>query len=427
MTATARRSARPTDLLALAQARQDAFLADLAALVAIDSGSHSPRGIGRVADWTAARLERLGFTVERHRRPEARGHVHGDVLIARRAGALSRAAGGRRVLLAAHMDTVFEDGTAAARPFRVEETRAHGPGVSDDKGGLLAGLTALEVLAEAGCEDWAELVFVATGDEEIGSPASRPLTEAACEGVDVALALECARENGDVVIARKGVADFLLTVTGRAAHAGIEPERGANAALAAAHLVVELQNLNGRWEGVTVNVGTVRAGTRTNIVCPEAELGVEVRAATAAGLAAARRAIEGAAARPAVAGTTVAVRQLDECPPMEATDASREILRRAREAATALGLSLGAAATGGVGDANYIAGTGVPVLDGLGPVGGADHTPREWLRVDTVPTRVALLAALIAAVGGRGGAHGPVRASVPAPQDLRVLDRRDRC
>ncbi|MFE6338533.1 M20 family metallopeptidase [Streptomyces sp. NPDC057798] len=394
---------RPADLLVPARSRLERYLHDLAGLVAIDSGSYSPDGVNRMADRVEASLTALGFAVERIRPPAAQVPGTGDVLVARKAGRLSVAGGGRRILLAAHMDTVFEDGTAAERPFTLDGTRAHGPGVSDDKGGLLAGLAALDLLHEQGVAGYAELVFLATPDEEIGSPVSRAVTEQVAREVDYALGLECARENGDLVIARKGVADFRLTVTGRAAHAGIEPERGANAALAAAHLVVALQALNGRWDGVTVNVGVVRAGHRPNIVCAEAELRLEVRAATAADVRTVRRAIEDAAACPAVPGTAVTVEQLDDCPPMEATAASHRMFAAAERSAAALGFTLGATATGGVGDANLIAGAGVPVLDGLGPVGGADHSPQEWLDTSTVPQRIALLASLIVALGDSGG------------------------
>lgn len=278
MSAPARSAVTAVELLPLAEAALPRYLADLAELVAVDSGSYSPHGVNRVADLLATRLHGLGFTVERTSPAPGKGAPVGDVLVARRAGRTAASAGGKRILLAGHMDTVFEDGTAAERPFSMVGAIAHGPGVSDDKGGLLAGLTAVEILLRAGWDDYAELVLIATPDEEIGSPASRPVTERVAAGADYALALECARENGDLVTGRKGVADFQFVVTGRAAHAGIEPERGANAALAAAHHVVALQELNGRWPGVTVNVGVLRAGTRPNIVCPEAELRIEVRA-----------------------------------------------------------------------------------------------------------------------------------------------------
>nr|WP_223189073.1 M20 family metallopeptidase [Streptomyces sp. TRM68416] len=387
----------------LARARGADYLHDLEELVSVDSGSYSAEGVNEVADWIERRLERIGFTVERVRLPSPPdGHRTGDALVGRRRGTLPESEGGRRILLAGHMDTVFDNGTAAARPFRIDGSTAYGPGVSDDKGGLLAGLTALEILCDLGADAYDELVLLATPDEEIGSPASRPLIEATAAGVHFGLGLECARENGDLVIARKGVADFRLTVTGRAAHAGIEPERGANAALAAAHLTVALQALNGHWDDVTVNVGVVRAGTRANIVCPRAELRIEVRAATTADIQRVTRAIREAADQPGVPGVTVEVEQLDLCPPMEDTPASRRMFDHARAAARAAGIELGAAATGGVGDANFIAGAGIPVLDGLGPVGGADHTPQEWLDVTSVPQRIALLADLIASLGTAG-------------------------
>ncbi|GAA4986526.1 M20 family metallopeptidase [Kitasatospora paranensis] len=395
--------ARPTrpapagaDLLPLARSRMPSYLADLAELVAVDSGSYSPDGVNRVADWFEHRLGRIGFTTERVPVGPVEGRPCGDVLVGRLAGTLPADRGGARILLVGHMDTVFEDGTAAARPFTLDGALAHGPGVSDDKGGLLAGLTAAELLVDQGLTGFAELVVLATPDEEIGSPASRPVTERIAAGADFALGLECARENGDLVVERKGVADLRITVTGRAAHAGIEPERGANAALAAAHLVVELQALNGRWPGVTLNVGVVRAGTRVNIVCPEAELRVEVRATTTAGLGTAVDAIAAVAARTAVDGTTAQVEQVDLCPPMEFTPAAREMLRLARTVAAELAIDLDGASTGGVGDANLTSGLGIPTLDGLGPVGGADHSPEEWLDTAGAPGRIALLAGLVA-------------------------------
>ncbi|MGW4523370.1 M20 family metallopeptidase [Amycolatopsis sp. NPDC004378] len=380
------------DLIALLHAgAHDAlpgYLEDLAELVAIDSGSDDPEGVNEVATWVAGRLSDLGFRLART--PLA---GRGDAVVGRRTGRAVRAC---RILLVGHLDTVFDRGTAAARPFSVVGNRAHGPGVSDDKGGVLAGLAAVKLLLDNGFDEFGELVFLATPDEEVGSPASRKVTEAVAAGADVALALECARENGDLVIARKGVADFHIRVTGRAAHAGIEPERGANAALAAANLLLELQALNGRRAGVTVNVGVLRAGQRTNIVCAEADLNLEVRSVTRDGMEWAAKAIHERAGQLLVEGTSAVVTQIDDCPVMEDGPAARALFERARSLGRHLGLELGAAATGGVGDANLIAGLGVPVLDGLGPVGGADHTPEEWLDVASVPGRIALLAALIA-------------------------------
>ncbi|MFJ7154446.1 M20 family metallopeptidase [Streptomyces sp. NPDC101118] len=396
MSAATRPQPSTRTLRARAAARHSEYLADLAALVAIDSGSYSPDGVNRVAAWLADRLERCGATTQTVPVGRYRGRALGNALVARKKGSRSAADGGRRILLAGHMDTVFEDGTAEERPFSLDGALARGPGVSDDKGGLLAGLSALEILTEDGFDDYDEIIFWATPDEEIGSPGSSALTRALAAEADFALALECARENGDVVIARKGVAEYVITVEGRAAHAGIEPERGAHAALAAAHLTIALQALNSRETDATINVGILQAGTRPNIVPDKAELHVEVRATAAACLDRIGHALVEAAARLAVPGTTATVRQLDLCPPMEATNAGRHMLALAHSAAAGLGLTFGAAHTGGVGDANTVAAAGTPVLDGLGPVGGADHSPEEWLDTATITDRVTLLALLIA-------------------------------
>ncbi|WP_350347724.1 M20 family metallopeptidase [Agromyces sp. G08B096] len=384
--------ARPAgaDLLAAARRLDAAFRRDLEAAVSIDSGSWSPDGVGRMAAWAADRLTADGFLVERIPTPETAGARFADVVVGRRRGT-----GSARVLLFAHLDTVFADGVAAERPYRVSGDRAYGPGVCDDKGGLVAGLTAARVLAETGWDGYGELVLAFTPDEEVGSPASRDILAALASESDVALCLECARENGDLVGARKGVADLRVTVRGRAAHSGVEPERGVNAAVEAAHLVLEFQGLSATRPGLTVNVGRVRSGSRPNIVPDGAELQVEVRAERTDDLLAAFDAFDDRAARPVVTGAAVSIERLDVCPPLEpaATDALAAVARRVGKE---LGLAFEIARTGGASDANFVAATGVPTLDGLGPVGGGDHGVDEWLDLASVPERVALLAGVIA-------------------------------
>ena len=171
-----------------------------------------------------------------------------------------------------HMDTVFEPGTPSARPFRLDGNIATGPGVTDMKAGLLAGLYALRAIGEVPFE---RLTFIANPDEEVGSQTSTPHIRAAAADADVALVLECGRANGNIVSSRKGIADLRIVVHGRAAHAGIEPEKGRHAILEAARIVREVQALNGRWPGVTFNVGTINGGTRPNVVPDRCELAVE--------------------------------------------------------------------------------------------------------------------------------------------------------
>ena len=199
------------------------------------------------------------------------------------------------------MDTVFDPGTAAERPFAIDaDGIARGPGVTDMKSGLLAGLYAVKALVAAGPLPFERLTYVANPDEEIGSPTSTPhIREIAAES-DVCLVLECARANGDIVSSRKGILDARVRVDGRAAHAGVEPEKGRSAILAAADLVTRLHALNGRWDGVTINVGVIEGGTRPNVVAERCSFEVDVRAVRRADLEAAEaeiRAMLGVARR----------------------------------------------------------------------------------------------------------------------------------
>ncbi len=263
------------------------FLVDLERLCSIDCGSYTPAGVNEVAEWVEAFLARLGAAIDR--RPDPGGRF-GDTVIGTIEG---RSAPGPRVLLIGHTDTVFDEGTVAARPFRIEDGSAHGPGVSDMKGGLLAGLYAVRAVVEASRASAAfeRLVFVANPDEEIGSPSSTPHIRALAATSDACLVLEGARANGDIVSARKGIVDLRITIRGRAAHAGVEPEKGRSAIAAGANLVTAIRALNGRWPDVTANVGVFRSGTRPNVIPDLAELEVDVRGMTRASLEAAVAAV----------------------------------------------------------------------------------------------------------------------------------------
>ncbi|NES14823.1 MULTISPECIES: M20/M25/M40 family metallo-hydrolase [Micromonospora] len=377
-------------LLAAAGDRLAAYHERLAALVAVDSGSGHVDGLRAAGDLVQAWCLAAGMAVEREPVTDPAARPLGDVLVARRRGT-----GTRRILLAGHLDTVFPPGTAAARPFRVQDGRAYGPGVSDDKGGVLAGLAAVEVLAALDRHRYGELVLVCTPDEEIGSPGSRPLLRTLGAEADVALCLECARDNGDLVSARKGVADLEVTLRGRAAHAGIEPERGANALLAAARLTVALDQLNGRWPGVTINVGVLEAGGRPNVVADRARMLVDLRAWRVSEYEAALAEIRRLVAQPAVSGVRADLAVHAPTPPWEPGAGGRRLAELAAKVGAGIGVPVAHTATGGCADANLLAEAGTAVLDGLGPVGGADHSPGEWLDLDSVVPRVALLAALI--------------------------------
>jgi glutamate carboxypeptidase len=293
---------------------------------------------------------------------------------------------------------VFEEGTAADRPFRIDGDQAYGPGVCDMKSGLLVGFFAVELLLEAGALQ-GSVVYVCNPDEEVGSPFSKPIIREAAEEADVALVLEPARSGGRVVTARKGVSDLRIRVTGRSAHAGVEPEKGASAVLEAAHKVVALHALNGRWPEVTVNAGEVSGGTRPNVVAERSSIHVDIRAPDEDTLQQAERAALLIAETSTVPGTTSTVRLSANHRPMERTEGTARLFEAARAMGAELGIDIGETATGGASDANTTSAAGTPTLDGLGPVGGDAHTPVEWLDLGSVVPRVALMAALIARAG----------------------------
>jgi len=366
-----------------------AYLDDLRRLVGIDCGSYTQAGVDEVGRWVAAFFTELGATVEV--RPDPAGRLGGTVV-----ATFHGRPGGPRVLLIGHMDTVFDPGTAAERPFRIEDGVAYGPGVTDMKSGLLAGLYALKaIIVERGGLPFERLVFIANPDEEIGSPTSTPHIRAFAADSDVALVLECARANGDIVSARKGILDLRLVIHGRAAHAGVEPEKGRSAILEAARIVAELHELNGRWPGVTVNVGLIGGGTRPNVVAERCSLEVDVRATSREALETVEAEIRRIAEATEVPDTTVEFQPMARWWPMEKLERSGRLVEHAQAVAGALGFTVADASTGGASDANSTSGMGVPSLDGLGPIGGNDHAPSEYLDLDSIVPRTTLLAGLL--------------------------------
>ena len=368
------------------------YLADLERLVNIDCGSYTPEGVNEIGRWVTGFLTDLGADVDLRPDPEGR---FGNTVVATFDGR----AGAPRVVLIGHMDTVFDAGTVAERPFRVDNGIAHGPGVTDMKSGLLAGLYAVKaVLGELGGLPFERLTFVANPDEEVGSPSSTPHIRAAAADADACLVLECARANGDIVSARKGILDVRIVVHGRAAHAGVEPEKGRNAILEAARIVRQLHELNGRWPDVTVNVGKISGGTRPNVVPDRCEIEVDVRATTGDGLDAVEAALREIAAATEVPDTTAELEVMAGWRPMEKLARSGHLVEHAQSVARRLGFEIKDTSTGGASDANSTSGMGVPSLDGLGPIGGSDHSPAEYLELDSVVPRTALLAGLLLAI-----------------------------
>jgi len=385
------------ELQAFAESRQASFTEELRTMVDIDCGSYTPAGVNAIADRCERRFVQDGWLVERRQHVPPDGEPQlGDLVIGR-----TGSGDGSRVLLIGHMDTVFDEGTAAARPFRTVGTLAYGPGTSDMKGGLLAGFEAVEALRQTGADSEHTITYICNPDEEIGSPFSGPAIRELAVEHDVVFVLESARANGAVVSARKGVTDYAIELRGRSAHAGVEPEKGASAVLAAAHLTVALHALNGRWPGVTVNVGVAGGGTRTNVVPERADLHVDLRSPDEDSMREAEEAIRAACLESVVPGVEVVLREHGWHRPMERSGGGGALAELAIMIGKELGLELSETATGGASDANTTSAAGVPTLDGLGPVGGDAHADGEWLDLSSVPVRVALLAALIDRAGDR--------------------------
>jgi glutamate carboxypeptidase len=381
------------------------FLADLERLVNIDCGSYTKSGVDEIGRWFADQLTDLGAEIS-----ISPNEPLGDTVVS----VLSGGSGSGHALLIGHLDTVFPDGTAAERPYAVKDGRAYGPGVNDMKAGLLAGIFALRALralatAAAGRQvapaDWlpfGQLTFVGNPDEEIGSPVSTPVIRGVAETADVCFVLESARANGDIVSARKGIADYVIRIEGRASHAGVEPEKGRSAILEAAHKTLALTSLNGRWSGVTVNVGVIAGGTRPNVIAEHCELEVDLRATSRADMESAEAEITEICMRSTVPDVLCTINRRHRWWPMEKGESTGLLADNAITLAARLGFELHDASTGGASDANTTSGMGVPTLDGLGPVGGADHAPGEYTEIDSIVPRVTLLAALLLSAAREG-------------------------
>ncbi|MEU1586919.1 M20 family metallopeptidase [Micromonospora sp. NPDC005710] len=298
----------------------------------------------------------------------------------------------QRVLLLGHFDTVFPVGTTGSRPFTVHNDVATGPGVCDMKGGIVQMFTALRLV-----EDTSAVGVLLTCDEESGSVTSRPLIEREARRSGAVLVCEAATPDGHVKVARKGGSVYRLTVRGRAAHAGVEPRRGVNATVEVAHQVLTLGALGAADSGGTsVTPTLLSAGTTTNTVPERASLAVDVRAWTADELERVDHAIRGLV--PFLPEATLAVQGGINRYPMS-PELARPLLELAQSIARQLGIpDLVGAHAAGASDGNFTAALGVPTLDGLGAVGGGAHADDEYVCVDRMPERTALLAGLVDAL-----------------------------
>lgn len=367
----------------------DAYIANLRYLSAIDSGTDDKAGVDAVQDWFQQRFGDLGFSIER--RPQERW---GDDLVARGLGD-----GRARILLLGHADTVYPKGVGAERPVTTSGDKLIGPGTCDMKAGLLTGFYALRALQESGWRDYDTITFVIVSDEEIEERHSVELLMEEGPRHHAVITLEAARENGDIVSARKATRWYAVEAAGKAAHAGVEPEKGRSATLALANVIVETFKLNGLKEGMTVNPGRIEGGTNPNVVADAARGMFDLRAWSGADLAELSEAFERVVATPWVPGVEMRTIPLGSGnPAMERTPGTIRLEEHAVRIASELGFSLRAARTGGGSDVSWACHARTPGLDGLGPVGGLDHGPDEYILRSSIVPRTALLAKLIQAI-----------------------------
>ncbi len=376
------------DLLRTLRPQQSAMVRLLGRMVAAESPSFDKAAVDRMGRIVAAEWRRRGARVEFLNQAERGDHVRADLSLGR----------GRRegqLLVLGHLDTVYPLGTLARMPFRVARGRAWGPGTFDMRGGLVIALFAADALRRAGITPHKRLVFLWTSDEEIGSGTSRAAIEREAKRSDAVLVLEPAFGlDGRLKTQRKGVGEVTLRVTGRSAHAGIDPRKGVNAVHELALQIARLMRMNDPRRGITVQANVIDGGTFTNVIPEHAEARIDVRIARASDARRINHKLH--ALHPMLKGATLAVRGGINRPPLERTPAVRALFAHAQSLAREMGLALGEASVGGGSDGNFTAALGVPTLDGLGAVGNGAHSPREHATIHSLPERAALLAALLA-------------------------------
>ena len=376
----------PAELLNWCQARQDWLRETIESLVAMESPSTDKPAVDRCGAELARRLESIGAAV--HRLPrEARGdHIRADF-----------AGEGPRVLVLGHFDTVWPVGQLERQPLREAAGRLLGPGIFDMKAGIGVSMLALRALQELEASDLPRVTMLWTTDEEVGSETSRAAIEALARECSAVLVLEPSLPGGAVKTSRKGCGELELTVHGVSAHAGLDPGKGASAIHELAHQVVAITALQNLGRGVTLNVGRIAGGSRTNVVADVARASIDVRVLTMEDAVTVEEQLR--ALRPVLAGTRLELHGGVDRPPLERNAAVIRLYGVAREVAGELGQDLPEGAAGGGSDGNFTAAIGVPTLDGLGPRGDGAHALHEYVELDDLAWRAAFIARLLSRIG----------------------------
>jgi glutamate carboxypeptidase len=377
--------------LELAQKHMDEYLHDLQTIVNIDSGSYTKTGIDLVSAYLLNRFQTLGFSTRSDKQEQ-----YGDHLIATHTG---QSQNGPRILLIGHIDTVLPDGDGARRPFTISQHNgmriATGPGVLDMKSGVLIGIYALRLLIEIQQASYSTATFICNSDEEIGSPSSRLLIQELARQAYAVLVFEPGRAAETIVSSRKGCGQYRVEVHGVSAHAGVEPDRGRNAILELSYQVQMMQALNGTIPGATLSVGIIRGGDRTNVVPDYAYFDMDVRVTDQVSAEALEAAMRRVTSQNQLSDTRITLSGNILCQPFERNILNARLVELAKAAGRELGLKIQDVGSGGASDANTTSALGIPTLDGLGAGGGLAHNPGEFIELDYLPERIALVAGLI--------------------------------
>jgi glutamate carboxypeptidase len=379
-------SPQEAKILAWLAAQQEAMLSLLEEMVNIDSGSYHKAGVDAVGSCLKRFFAQEGLIVssEPNERYGEAIHVRLD----------DRRSNEKPILLMGHRDTVFPEGEARRRPFRIEAGRAYGPGVCDMKGGLVMNAYVLAAFKRFGGAP-APLCALITADEEIASPSSRQIIERVGRQARCVLNAEPGRASGNIVTGRKGGVFLRFAVEGKAAHSGGNFEKGISAILEAAHKIVAMHALTGSAPGVTVNVGLIAGGQSVNTTAPQATGEIDLRYRDVQQRSAALAALAAIVERAHVPGTTARLEVRGEFLPLTPSPRSEELFASYRAAAAEVGLALSGEFTGGCADSGFTAAVGCPTLCGLGPVGGNAHTPEEYLEVASLAARARAMALMI--------------------------------
>ncbi|MFC0561882.1 M20 family metallopeptidase [Halalkalibacter alkalisediminis] len=354
-------------------------------LVNIDSGSHYKEGVDQVGYQLVPLFQELGFHIKRLKQEEV-----GDHLIVTHPNKEKAS-----ILIVAHMDTVFEKGTVATRPFKIEAGRAYGPGVIDMKASLVSVIYALRYLKEVGSKAYQNVQVILNSDEEIGSVTSRELIEEEAKGKSFALIMEPARRDGSLVTERRGSGRFTIEVHGKAAHSGIEPEKGRSAIEELAHKIVKLHELNDHEHGISVNVGIIEGGDAVNTISATAIGHLDVRVSTLEQAEEVEHKIEEVCASSDVTGTEIELTGDMRRPPMLKDKKIEALFNIVKNVGADLGIEIKDTKTGGGSDASFTSAMGIPTIDGLGPIGGNAHSDKEYLEISSLTERTLLLAKVI--------------------------------